>query len=101
MTTVVIMLTTCHLDDVAEWEPFSGTCPSFAGRWTTERQTSVNEQKVPVVFIHGLWLHATSWTPWVEHFARLGYQTMAPEWPGTPGTVAEARTRPEDIAGHG
>ena len=25
--------------------------------------------KVPVVFIHGLWLHAESWGPWVEAFA--------------------------------
>ena len=22
----------------------------------------------PVVFIHGLWLHATSWQPWVDLF---------------------------------
>ena len=25
--------------------------------------------KTPVVFIHGLWLHATSWQPWQELFA--------------------------------
>ena len=24
---------------------------------------------VPVVFVHGLWLHAGSWTPWVDLFA--------------------------------
>ena len=24
--------------------------------------------RTPVVFIHGLWLHATSWAPWVELF---------------------------------
>ena len=24
----------------------------------------------PVVFIHGLWLHATSWAPWIELFER-------------------------------
>ncbi len=58
-------------------------------------------QKAPVVFIHGLWLHALSWTPWLEHFARLGYPVLAPEWPGTPDTVAEAREHPDGIAGHG
>jgi hypothetical protein len=26
-----------------------------------------------IVFIHGLWLHSTSWTPWQEHFAQAGY----------------------------
>ena len=24
--------------------------------------------KAPVLFIHGLWLHATSWNPWMEKF---------------------------------
>ncbi len=22
--------------------------------------------RTPVIFIHGLWLHASSWGPWVE-----------------------------------
>jgi len=26
------------------------------------------EKANPVVFIHGLWLHATSWEPWQEVF---------------------------------
>jgi hypothetical protein len=29
----------------------------------------MNGHKAPVVFIHGLWLHATSWAPWQELFA--------------------------------
>jgi hypothetical protein len=28
--------------------------------------------QTPVVFIHGLWLHATSWNPWVELFQQAG-----------------------------
>ncbi len=28
--------------------------------------------RTPVVFIHGLWLHATSWTPWLELFTQAG-----------------------------
>lgn len=55
----------------------------------------------PVLFIHGLWLHATSWTPWVEHFEAAGYAALAPGWPGDPDTVEEARANPASIADHG
>ncbi|GIH16038.1 alpha/beta hydrolase [Rugosimonospora africana] len=55
----------------------------------------------PVIFIHGLWLHATSWGPWVELFREAGYEPSAPGWPGDPDTVAEARANPESIADHG
>ncbi|MEV0567537.1 alpha/beta fold hydrolase [Dactylosporangium sp. NPDC050588] len=55
----------------------------------------------PVVFIHGLWLHASSWQPWVELFRAEGYAPVAPGWPGEPGTVAEAREHPEAVADHG
>jgi pimeloyl-ACP methyl ester carboxylesterase len=55
----------------------------------------------PVVFIHGLWLHSTSWAPWEELFTERGYVTSAPEWPGTADTVEGARANPDDIANHG
>jgi pimeloyl-ACP methyl ester carboxylesterase len=55
----------------------------------------------PVLFIHGLWLHASSWAPWEEYFQAAGYQTSAPGWPGDPDTVQEARANPESIADHG
>ena len=55
----------------------------------------------PVLFIHGLWLHARSWDSWIDHFARAGYDGSAPGWPGDPDTVAEARERPDAIADHG
>jgi pimeloyl-ACP methyl ester carboxylesterase len=54
-----------------------------------------------VVFIHGLWLHSTSWAPWQEYFEAAGYDTVAPEWPGTPDTVAAARESADTIADHG
>jgi pimeloyl-ACP methyl ester carboxylesterase len=57
--------------------------------------------RTPVVFIHGLWLHATSWAPWVELFRQAGYEPIAPGWPGIPGTVEAARANPDSIAGHG
>jgi len=58
----------------------------------------VTEPRTPVVFIHGLWLHATSWTPWVDLFRDAGYDPVAPGWPGEPATVAEAREKPDLVA---
>jgi pimeloyl-ACP methyl ester carboxylesterase len=55
----------------------------------------------PVVFIHGLWLHATSWNSWVELFGRSGYAPVAPGWPGDLPTVAESRANPNSVAGYG
>jgi len=58
----------------------------------------MTEQKAPVVFIHGLWLHPSSWHTWIELFGGRGYNAVAPGWPGVPDTVQEARDNPEDIA---
>jgi len=55
----------------------------------------------PVVFIHGLWLHATSWDAWIKLFRRLGYQPVAPGWPKEADSVHEARLLIEDVAGVG
>ncbi len=55
----------------------------------------------PVVFIHGLWLHASSWAPWLERFQGAGYQPVAPGWPGVPDTAELARANRDSIAGHG
>ena len=55
----------------------------------------------PVMFIHGLWLHASSWGPWVNLFAQHGYRPTAPGWPGDPDTVEESRADPDALADHG
>ncbi|MCW2701797.1 MAG: alpha/beta hydrolase [Blastococcus sp.] len=57
--------------------------------------------RMPVVFVHGLWLHSTSWQPWADRFREAGYEPILPEWPGVPDTVAEAREHPESQAGIG
>lgn len=59
------------------------------------------QAKHPVVFIHGLWLHPTSWQPWVEAFQDAGYTGIAPGWPGVAPTVAESRANPDEIADRG
>jgi pimeloyl-ACP methyl ester carboxylesterase len=58
-------------------------------------------KRTPVVFIHGVWLHAVSWQPWTERFARHGFAVHAPGWPGEPATVGEARQRPGAVGGLG
>jgi alpha-beta hydrolase superfamily lysophospholipase len=55
----------------------------------------------PVVFIHGLWLHATSWNPWLDRFRSAGYEPIAPGWPGEAATVGEAREHPDRVADKG
>jgi pimeloyl-ACP methyl ester carboxylesterase len=55
-------------------------------------------ERTPVVFIHGLWLHATSWGPWLELFRQAGDEPIAPGWPGEPPTVEEAREQPDLVA---
>jgi hypothetical protein len=52
----------------------------------------------PVVFVHGLWLLASSWDPWRKFFEDSGYVTLAPSWPDDPETVEEARQHPEVFA---
>src|SRR5690242_18349927 len=56
---------------------------------------------VPIIFIHGLWLHATSWKPWLEFFTEHRYRPTAPGWPGEPNTVEEARANPDMLANRG
>jgi pimeloyl-ACP methyl ester carboxylesterase len=55
----------------------------------------------PVLFIHGLWLHARSWDDWIDRFEAAGYTASAPGWPGDPDSVKEARDNPDSIADHG
>ncbi|MEV7987372.1 alpha/beta hydrolase [Micromonospora sp. NPDC085948] len=55
----------------------------------------------PVVFVHGMFLHATSWASWVELFRTAGHDPLNPGWPGEPSTVAEARHEPDRVAGVG
>lgn len=53
-----------------------------------------------IVFIHGLWMHASSWQPWMDFFQQHGYTTLNPGWPGDGATVAASRENPAPIANH-
>ena len=57
--------------------------------------------KGTIVFIHGLWIHASSWQPWMDFFKQNGYDTLNPAWPGDSATVAACRANPQAIANRG
>ena len=67
----------------------------------THREVTI-KTPIPVVFIHGLWLHATSWEPWIELFREPGYAPSAPGLARRPGhRRGGARATPRAIADHG
>ncbi len=55
--------------------------------------------KTPVVFIHGLWLLASSWDRWAGVFEEAGYVAVTPGWPDDPETVGDANAHPGVMAG--
>src|SRR6266545_2638526 len=54
--------------------------------------------RVPVVFVHGLWLLPSSWDRWAELFEQAGYAPVQAGWPDDPATVEEAKAHPEVFA---
>jgi pimeloyl-ACP methyl ester carboxylesterase len=60
-----------------------------------------SSRKNPIVFVHGLWLHAESWEPWIEVFREHGYPATAAHWPGDGATTEATRRNPDAVAGHG
>ena len=71
---------------------------------TTHEQQEIDranaEEKQPVVFVHGLWLLASSWDSWRGLFEEQGYATLAPGWPDDPESVEEAKQDPEVSPGN-
>ena len=57
--------------------------------------------KRQIVFIHGLWIHASSWQPWMEFFNQNGYETLNTPWPGDSYPQAESRANADPIANRG
>lgn len=63
--------------------------------------SSKTVEQRPIVFIHGLWIHTSSWQQWMDFFNEQSYQTFNPGWPGDGETVAECRANPHAIANRG
>jgi|SRR5665213_570237 len=56
---------------------------------------------IPVVFIHGLWIHSNAWQPWVELYRSAGYDPIAPGWPGDSSDVVRTRKNAAALANIG
>jgi len=56
---------------------------------------------LPVIFVHGLWLHAESWKKWIDFFHENGYETTAASWPGDAETTEITRRNAGAVAGYG
>jgi len=57
--------------------------------------------RMPIVFVHGLWLHAESWNNWIEFFREKGYDAVAANWPGDSVTTEATRQNADAVAGYG
>src|SRR5204862_8263361 len=64
-------------------------------------ESNMADKSNSIMFIHGLWLHPTSWADWMAFFAEAGYEVSAPGWPGDAPTVEEARAHPDSVANYG
>ncbi|HEV2141370.1 MAG TPA: alpha/beta hydrolase [Candidatus Dormibacteraeota bacterium] len=69
-----------------------------AGTVAEEVERANASERMPVVFIHGLWLLPSSWDRWASLFEAAGYAAVKPGWPDDPATVAAARAHPEVFA---
>ena len=72
----------------------SSTSPPTAVPVDEQIAQANDSGRVPVVFIHGLWLLPSSWDRWADLFAEAGYAPVGPGWPDDPDTVAEANADP-------
>jgi non-heme chloroperoxidase len=75
------------------------TPPPHGATSLSEQIAHANDSgRVPVVFIHGLWLLPSSWDRWADLFDEAGYAPVSPGWPDDPDTVEQARANPEVFA---
>jgi pimeloyl-ACP methyl ester carboxylesterase len=81
-------------------EPTREPAPTVLSALEEQQIRRANDSgRVPVVFVHGLWLAPASWDRWAALFEDAGYAALTPGWPGEPPTVAEANAHPERLAG--
>ncbi len=57
--------------------------------------------RLPIVFVHGLWLHGESWNKWLDFFRENGYEAVAASWPGDAETTEATRRNARAVAGYG
>jgi pimeloyl-ACP methyl ester carboxylesterase len=63
--------------------------------------THSDDDRIPLILIHGAWLSARSWENYADYFAKRGFAVSAPEWPRKQGDVEEMRDTAGASAGLG
>lgn len=54
-----------------------------------------------ILLIHGLWVTPGSWDPFRRHYEALGYEVLAPAWPGIHGSAEAMRRDASGLHGVG
>ena len=54
-----------------------------------------------IVFIHGAWVTAACWDDFAGYFRELGYECVAPNWPGKERPIDQIRADPSALKGLG
>jgi pimeloyl-ACP methyl ester carboxylesterase len=62
---------------------------------------SSENDRIPMILIHGAWLSARSWENFADYFGKRGFDVSAPEWPRKHGDVEELRDDTEELEGLG
>ena len=57
--------------------------------------------RIPLMLIHGAWLSSRSWENFADYFRKRGFAVSAPEWPRKEGDVEELRAEAEELKGLG
>ena len=60
-----------------------------------------DNDRIPLMLIHGAWLSARSWEHFADYFAKRGFAVSAPEWPRKEGDVEELRAEADELKGLG
>jgi len=68
--------------------------PVPSPRVSSEIEAANRGGRIPVLFIHGLWVLPSSWASWAEVFEAQGYAPVLADWPGDPRSVQDARENP-------
>jgi pimeloyl-ACP methyl ester carboxylesterase len=55
--------------------------------------------RIPILFIHGMYLNASSWDPWIAAAAKRGFDGSAVSWPFHSGQPAELRAHSDPALG--
>jgi alpha-beta hydrolase superfamily lysophospholipase len=63
--------------------------------------TPAENDRTPLMLIHGAWLSARSWENFADYFGKRGFAVSTPEWPRKHGDVEQLREDAEKLRGLG